>query len=209
MTKYGMAIDMRRCFGCKSCVMACKTENNVPDGIWWNNTVTVGGAVENTPAGSKPDELSMKFFTFACQHCDEPACVAVCPTGATTKREEDGIVTIDWETCIGCKTCITACPYEGVRTYVEEEPSYFLDFPTGDAAVPPHRAKVVEKCTFCMHRIDRGERPACADVCRVQARYFGDLDDPDSTISKLLKEREYDQLLTEYGTGPNVYLLKA
>lgn len=125
------------------------------------------------------------------------------------KREEDGIVTIDWETCIGCKTCITACPYDGVRTYVDGEPSYFLDFAVGDASIPAHKANVVEKCTFCVHRVDRGERPACVDICRAMARFWGDLDDPGSDVSKLLAEREYDQLLAESGTGPNVYLLKA
>lgn len=209
MTKYGMVIDMRRCYGCNSCAMACKVENNVPDGIWWSKAKTVGGDVEDTPAGEEPSDLSMRYFTYACQHCDEPACVDVCPTGASMKREEDGIVTIDWETCIGCKTCITACPYDGVRTYVDGEPSYFLDFAVGDASIPAHKANVVEKCTFCVHRVDRGERPACVDICRAMARFWGDLDDPGSDVSKLLAEREYDQLLAESGTGPNVYLLKA
>ena len=189
MTKYGMVIDMRRCFGCKSCAVACKCENNVPDTVWWNTVKTVGGEVDDTPAGESPDQLSMHFFTYACQHCDEPACAEVCPTGATVKRE-DGIVTIDWEECIGCKSCITACPYEGVRTYVEE-PSYYLDFATGDADVPPHKAGVVEKCTFCAHRVDRGEEPACVYLCRARARHWGDLDDPESDVSKLLREREY------------------
>ncbi|RDC03132.1 4Fe-4S dicluster domain-containing protein [Eggerthella lenta] len=208
MTKYGMAIDMRRCFGCKSCAVACKCENNLPDGVWWNQAKTVGGEVDDTPAGEAPSELSMKFFTFACQHCDKPACVEVCPTGASAKRD-DGIVTVDYEACIGCKSCITACPYEGVRTYIDGEPAWFLDFAVGDIDAPAHRANVVEKCTFCAHRIDRGERPACVDICRAQARFWGDLDDPDSDVSRLLAEREYEQLLIENGTGPNVYLLKA
>lgn len=208
MTKYGMVIDMRRCIGCSSCAIACKVENNLPDGVSWSEVVTVGGKEQDTPAGTDPSELSMHFFTYACQHCDEPACVDVCPTGASIKREEDGIVVIDWETCIGCKTCITACPYEGVRTYIDGDPSHYLDFAVGDADAPVHKANVVEKCTFCAHRIDRGDRPACADVCRFKARYWGDLDDPESDVAKLIKEREYEQLLTDSGTGPNIYLLK-
>lgn len=209
MTKYAMVIDMRRCFGCNRRAMACKVENNLPDGVWWNRAKTVGGETENTPAGIEPGELSMKFFTYACQHCDEPACVKVCPTGASMKRKEDGIVVVDQEECIGCKTCIEACPYEGVRTYIDGEPQWFLDFPVGDAQAKQHKANTVEKCTFCAHRVDRGERPACVDICRVNARFWGDLDDPESDVSKLLKEREYEQLLDENGTGPNVYLLKA
>lgn len=208
MTKYAMVIDMRRCIGCSTCVVACKQENNLPDKVFWSKVHTVGGAEQDTPAGSDPRELSMKFFTYACQHCDNPACVEVCPTGASVKRE-DGIVTVDQEECIGCKTCMEACPYEGVRTYIDGEPQWFLDFATGDAEAIEHKANTVEKCTFCAHRIDRGERPACADLCRFNARFWGDLDDPESDVSKLLKEREYEQLLTENGTGPNVYLLKA
>lgn len=207
MTKYAMVIDMGRCYGCNSCAMACKVENNIPDGVWWNRAQTVGGVSENTPSGEYPGEVSMRFFTYACQHCDEPACAEVCPTGATVKRE-DGIVTVDYEACIGCKSCITACPYEGVRTFIDGEPSWFLDFPVGDAQAPAHKANVVEKCTFCAHRVDRGERPACVDICRAHARHWGDLDNPESDVSKLLQEREHEQLLPEYGTGPNVYLLK-
>lgn len=208
MTKYGMVIDQRRCFGCNSCAMACKAENNLPDNVWWNRSKTVGGESESTPAVTDSGELSMHFFTYACQHCDEPACVEVCPTGASVKRE-DGIVTVDYEACIGCKSCITACPYEGVRTYIDGDPSWFLEFPVGDVDAPVHKGNVVEKCTFCAHRVDRGERPACVDICRAHARFWGDLDDPESDVSKLLQEHEYEQLLTDYGTGPNVYLLKA
>lgn len=207
MTRYAMVVDSRRCFGCESCAMACKAENNLPDGVWWNRGVTVGGDFKGTPAGEAPEELSMRFHTMSCQHCEKPMCVASCPTGASYIRD-DGIVMVDWDECIGCQTCITACPYEGVRTYIDGDPEWFLDFPVGDKDAPTHKDNVVEKCTFCAHRIDRGERPACVDICRVNARFWGDLDDPESDVSKLLAEREYEQLLTDAGTGPNMYILK-
>jgi molybdopterin-containing oxidoreductase family iron-sulfur binding subunit len=202
-----MVVDTTRCVSCNNCSIACKVENNLPDGVWWNKAVTVGGEEMYTPAGEYPNNLSMKFYTYACQHCETPACVAVCPTESTHKRD-DGIIYQDYESCIGCKLCLEACPYTGVRTFNETAPQYFLDFAVGDADVLPHQEKVVEKCTFCFHRIDRGERPACVDICRALARFFGDLDDPESEVSKLIASRPYYQLLTERGTGPSIYFLE-
>lgn len=206
MTRYGMAVDTNRCFACNKCAMVCKVEHNLPNGVLWNRGLTDGGDFFYVPRGSGPSDLRMSFYTLSCQHCDMPACFAVCPTGATQKRD-DGIVTVDSEKCIGCESCIAACPYEGVRTLIES-PEYALDFKTGDISVPDVVENTVTKCTFCIERIDRGERPACVDVCNAQARYFGDLDDPDSEISKVLLEREYDQLLVDQGTEPNMYYLK-
>ena len=208
MTRYGMAIDMEHCVGCDQCSMAWKVEHNLPDDVWWNRAkAMVNGkkSEDGKPAGTFPD-LSMSWFTMACQHCDSPACVEACPTGASEKRD-DGIVTVDAEKCIGCKSCIAACPYE-VRTLLDSEPQWQLEFSVGDPEVPEHKGNTVEKCTFCVQRIDRGERPACVDVCQACARYFGDLDDESSEISQILKEREYEQLYTDMGTGPCVYLLK-
>ena len=208
MTRYAMAIDTKRCAGCNCCAMACKVENNVPEGNWWNRAKTAGGSYEATPAGTYPDNLSMYFYTLACQHCSNPACVEVCPTGASSIDETTGAVLIDYEVCIGCKSCMEACPYEGVRCFNENEPAYYLDFATGDVEAPTHLQGVVEKCTFCNHRLLRGERPACVDICSYGARFFGDLDDPESTVSKLLAVRDSEQLLIEQGTEPNVYFLK-
>ena len=210
MTRYGMAIDTVHCVGCDHCSMVCKVEHNLPDGVWWCRALTSnnGGYAEGVPSGKYPDTLSAYWFTLACQHCDDPACVAVCPTGASYKREEDGIVLVEQDKCIGCSTCLAACPYEGVRTLVKDEPSWFLDFPVGDVEAPQHIANVVEKCTFCVERLDRGERPACVDVCQSLARYFGDLDDPNSEVSQILKERSYTQLQSEQGTGPCVFFLE-
>ncbi|WP_315897629.1 4Fe-4S dicluster domain-containing protein [Xiamenia xianingshaonis] len=186
--------------------MTCKVENNLSEGVWWNTARTEGGEYRYTPGGEYPNDLKMTFFTFACQHCDNPACVGACPTGASQKRE-DGIVIVDASICIGCDSCIAACPYEGVRTHLEN-PSWCFDFNMGDCAAPTHLANTVEKCTLCSHRIDRGELPACVEICQSQARYFGDLDDPESEVSKLIAERDYDLLLEDQGTGPNVYYLK-
>lgn len=204
-----MAIDMAHCVGCDQCSLACKVEHNLPNDVWWTRAMTVGdpeGYGTGKPTGSYPDTLSSGWYTMACQHCSNPGCVYVCPTGATSQRE-DGIVTVDWETCIGCKSCMVACPYD-VRTFIEGKPEWYLDFPVGDASMPQHIGGVVEKCTFCVERLERGERPACVDVCQAVARYFGDLDDPESEISKVLAEREYEQLLTDQNTKPNVFFLK-
>ncbi|MEC4176814.1 4Fe-4S dicluster domain-containing protein [Adlercreutzia sp. R7] len=204
-----MAIDTLFCVGCDQCSLTCKVEHNLPDEVWWSRARTSTDAEGfgcGLPEGTYPN-LSSSWYTLGCQHCDNPACLEACPTGATEKRE-DGLVTVDPEVCIGCKSCIAACPYEGVRTLLDEEPQWYLDFPVGDAAMPAHVGNTVGKCTFCVERIDRGERPACVDVCQAVARYFGDLDDPDSEISKVLAEREYDRLLEDQGTGPNVYFLK-
>ncbi|MBQ9954022.1 MAG: 4Fe-4S dicluster domain-containing protein [Eggerthellaceae bacterium] len=208
MTKYAMAIDTKRCMGCNLCSMSCRVEHNLPNGVAYNRAVTEGGDYFRTAGGSYPDAVVMKFYTLACQHCDNPACVEVCPTGAAYKREADGVVLIDAEKCIGCETCVAACPYEGVRTLIPEEPTWPVDFKMGDWSVPDHKPSTMEKCTFCVERLDRGERALCADLCPAVARYFGDLDDPESEVSKVLAAREYDQLLADQGTGPNVFFLK-
>ena len=206
MTKFAMAIDKKRCVACNRCSMACKVEHNLPLGLLWNQALYNGTDRLLVPQGTQEEGLKTEMYTLACQHCDEPACVEACPTGASAKRE-DGIVWVDSELCIGCESCVAACPYEGVRTNAKD-PQWALDFKVGDAAVPDIVRNTVSKCTFCVERIDRGERPACADICFAHARYFGDLDDPDSEVSKVLAEREYDQLLLDQGTGPNVYFLK-
>lgn len=129
------------------------------------------------------------------------------PVGATYKDADTGIVRQDTDKCLGCRMCMAACPYTGVRAFNWEEPQHFLDFPVGNADAPAHQQGVVEKCTMCWHRIAKGERPMCADVCRAMARFWGDFDDPESEVSKLIKNRPYKQLLASEGTGPCVYYL--
>lgn len=209
MTRYGMVIDLTRCFGCHACEAACKVSNNLPTEVVYNTVYTVGGAHTDSAAGQFPN-CTQSYLPFQCQHCDNPACMTVCPTGATQKRE-DGIVWVDADLCIGCKSCMMACPYQTehrVRTYLADEPEYYLDVVVGDREAPEHIARTVEKCTFCHNLIDRGEPPACMQLCPGRARHFGDLDDPDSEVSQLLATRDYEQLDVEAGTGPCVYYLK-
>lgn len=201
-----MLVDIKRCIGCHTCAVTCKVENNLPNGVWWNRTLTVGGEQIDTPAGLFPD-LQLGFITLACQHCENPACVKVCPVGATYKRPEDGVVVQDYDRCIGCRYCMVACPYTGVRQFNWHEPAYHVDHAVGDAAVPEHQTNTVEKCTFCFHRLAQGKLPACIEQCPARARHFGDLNDPESEVSVLLRTRSHFQLLAEKGTKPSVYFL--
>lgn len=207
MARYGMAIDMKRCIGCNNCAMACKVENNLPNNVWWNKSVTVGAGGDGIPAGKYPN-VTMSYYTLACQHCENPACVEVCPTGASYRDAETGVVLVNQGECIGCESCVNACPYEGVRTLLDDEMVYTLDYAVGDQQAKEHLPNTMEKCTFCNHRLVRGERPVCVDVCRNVARFFGDLDDPESPVSKIIAVREHEQLLADKGTGPSIYLLK-
>lgn len=118
--RLGMVIDMKGCVACASCAVACKVENNLPDGVWWNRILTDGGDNPDTPAGAYPN-LTMENIAVACQHCENPACVKVCPVGATYKDPETGAVRQDYDKCIGCRMCMSACPYTGVRSFNWEE----------------------------------------------------------------------------------------
>ncbi|WP_449314655.1 4Fe-4S dicluster domain-containing protein [Rubneribacter sp.] len=204
--RMGMVIDLHRCIGCHTCSVACKESNNIPSGVWWNRVLTDGGSHIDAASGEWPN-ASISFLPVSCQHCDNPACVKVCPVGATYKDAETGIVRQDYDKCIGCRMCMAACPYNGVRSFNWEEPKYSVEFAVGDDDVPTHQKHVVEKCTFCYQRQARGEEPACMVMCPPRARYFGDLDDPESEVSRLVREREHTQLLSEEGTKPSVYYL--
>lgn len=206
MARYGMAIDTKRCVGCNACTTACKMANNVPDDIFWTRALTRGGDEVDTPAGTFPN-LSMRYYTVGCQHCENPACVKACPVGATYKDPETGIVRQDYDRCIGCRMCMAACPYTGVRSFNWQEPKNQMGFAIGDVDAPKHQKHTVEKCTFCYQRTSKGETPACMDLCPARARHWGDLDDPNSEISQLIASRPYEQLLTERSTQPNVYYL--
>lgn len=206
MSRYGLAIDTKRCMGCNTCTIACKSENNLPDGVFWSRMMTVGGDAPDSPAGVYPD-VTREYVTLSCQHCENPACVKVCPVGATYKDSETGVVRQDYDKCIGCRMCMAACPYTGVRSFNWEEPRYQYDLTCGDRDVPQHQKHVVEKCTLCWHRLARGEEPACVAGCPAYARFFGDFDDPDSEVSQLVHDRDYKQLLPDRGTNPSIYYL--
>lgn len=203
MTRYGMAIDLSRCIGCNTCAVACKVSNNLPKDVWWNVVHTEGRDFADTSKGTYGGEMQLRWLPVNCMHCENAVCEEVCPTGATVKRD-DGIVTVDEETCIGCKSCMEACPYD-VRRLIENEPEYYLELPIGDPAAKSHKGGTVEKCDFCAGRIDRGEKPACMELCPGRARYWGDLDDPESEVSQFLSGRNATVLLEEEGTSPSVY----
>ena len=181
MTKLGIAINKTRCIGCQTCAHACKMQNNVPSGMRWNRVLTEGCDVEDGALGEFPN-LSRGYLPVACQHCENPACLRVCPTGATYK-DDKGRVEIDYEKCIGCRMCMAACPYNA-RVFNWNEPVRDPDFNYGDKDVPVRGKGVVEKCTLCKERTDRGDEPMCVACCPTRARTFGDLDDPESDISR-------------------------
>ena len=203
MTRYGMAIDLSRCIGCNTCAVACKVSNNLPKDVWWNVVHTEGRDFADTSKGTYGGEMQLSWLPVNCMHCENAVFEEVGPTGATAKRD-DGIVTVDEETCIGCKSCMEACPYD-VRRLIENEPEYYLELPIGDPAAKSHKGGTVEKCDFCAGRIDRGEKPACMELCPGRARYWGDLDDPESEVSQFLSGRNATVLLEEEGTSPSVY----
>ncbi|MBI4497455.1 MAG: 4Fe-4S dicluster domain-containing protein [Chloroflexi bacterium] len=226
MAKYAMVIDLERCMGCRACMEACKIENNTPQAVFWMY-------VFRFEEGEFPN-TRMRFLPRPCMHCDNAPCVKVCPVGARYKRE-DGLVATDWERCIGCRYCQVACPY-GVNSFNWTSPkkNFYVDWqdpdlqPVTNGATPPyqnpdleqlygpeqrriagsgHVKGVIEKCTFCVHRLEQGLPPACVANCPVGALTFGDLDDPNSKVSQLLRTRRSFRLLEEWNTRPRVYYL--
>ncbi len=176
--RYAMAIDTKKCVGCSDCVVACQTENNVPIGY-------ARDWIREINQGVYP-ELHLEIRSERCNHCDNSPCVRSCPTGAS-HYEAGGIVKVTKEKCIGCSACIVSCPYD----------ARFV-----------HPDGYVDKCTFCDHRLKNGEQPACVSVCPTKCMYFGDLDNPGSEISKLLRARQHKTLIPEAGTSPQVYFLR-
>jgi Fe-S-cluster-containing dehydrogenase component len=223
--RWGMAIDLDRCTACGSCTVACREENNVP---------VLGPGDGND--GARPEWMSLlwrepesghglpEVLPFPCQHCDDAPCTKVCPVGATY-QDDEGIVAQIYDRCIGCRYCMVACPY-GRRSFNWEEPEWpgtLAQMLNPDVATRPKG--VVEKCTFCHHRVQRvkeeaamqGRAPtdeecqrltACAAACPAQAITFGDLDDPDSAVSRQSESPRAFRLLEHLGTKPRVVYLK-
>ena len=178
MARYGMVIDTKKCVGCMDCVVACKTENQVPQGFdrdW----------IAYDTKGVYP-ALHMEIRSERCNHCENPPCVYCCPCAASHIHERGGVVLVYHEKCVGCKACMAACPYD----------ARFV-----------HPEGYVDKCTFCIHRVEKGMSPACVSVCPTHCMHFGDLEDANSEVSRLLNERRSHSLLNSAGTKPQIWYL--
>ena len=210
MTRWVMIADLRRCVGCQTCTASCKHANATPPGVQWRRVIVV-------EVGEYPN-VNRAFIPVGCQHCEDPPCMDVCPSTATRKRP-DGIVTIDYDLCIGCAYCAVACPYQA--RYKTDKAS----FAYGEATPPEalrfdeRRLAVATKCTYCVDRIDAGlargltpgvdpeATPACVNSCISQTLHFGDLEDPNSNVSQLLAENQHFRMHEELGTGPGFYYI--
>ena len=175
--RYAMAVDTRRCVGCNACVISCKTENDLPSGSF-------RAWVAQEVQGQFPS-LTLQIRSERCNHCAETPCVAACPTGASHVGA-GGAVLVNRRKCTGCKACMVACPY-GARSV--------------------HPDGHVDKCTFCLHRVERGQSPACVETCPTRSLTFGDLGDPASEVARLVAHRPHQLLQPEAGTRPHVFFL--
>lgn len=179
--KYAIVLDTKKCLNCKACTVACKLENEVDH----HKTAYRIWVTELELQGNFPN-LYQEFEPSQCQHCENTPCQSVCPTNATYKTPE-GVVMVDYDKCILCKACMTACPYDA--RYVSE-----------------HK-KAIDKCTLCYHRLAEGREPACVETCPTKVRVFGDLNDPESNVSMLLKTNKYTQLKSDRNTRPRLYYI--
>ena len=176
--RYALVIDSKKCINCKACVVACRAENKVP--LAYSRP-----RINEETRGEWP-KLMAVFQPEQCHHCAHPACVRVCPTGASYQRP-DGIVVVKESDCVGCRYCMIACPYDA-RFFREDK-------------------GVVEKCTFCAHRVDRGEPPACVETCPSKVRVFGDIADLKGPLQELLARRQYRVKKPQTGNGPQIFYL--
>ena len=216
--RYAMAIDLNRCIGCRTCAVVCKNHNAEPEGIWWNR-VFASGAPNYSTAVEVDGGMRSEFPPVSCQQCEDAPCETACPTGATY-TDEYGTVLVDFESCIGCRYCMTACPYN-VRQFNWQKPqgipgtegTYAYGWPfevrqDGKLVYTPTRPEgVVEKCTFCVQYTGTdgtGDDPACCVACPANARIFGDMDAPDSAFSQYVKDKDTFTLGDEYHTHPKV-----
>ena len=240
MPKWSMVIDLDKCVACQGCSIACRMENNTPvvepaqaemgRSILWNDVFP--NPVNPTEETGEYPHVQTRFLTRPCMHCENAPCVKVCPVQATY-LDDEGLVRQNYERCIGCRFCTVACPY-GVRYFNWYEPEWSPELArhiTPDAVVgndslegPAVRPRgVVEKCTYCIHRMHKASArasaegrefrpdeyvPACVQTCTGKARYFGDLDDPESTVSILAKSSRAFRLLEDIGTHPKTVYLR-
>ena len=177
---WGMVVDLRKCIGCQACTVACIMENDVPEDSFRTH-VSVYEVLQDR------GDPAMVMLPRLCNHCDNPPCVPVCPVEATFKVEGTGEVLVDASRCVGCAYCVQACPY--------------------DARFINHETQTADKCTFCFHRTSAGLLPACVETCVGGARNFGDLNDPDSEVARMLRDNPVSVLRPEMHTNPNVYYI--
>ena len=225
MARWGMVIDLNRCTACQGCITACHQENNVPP----SNPMLAGQDrsirwIDMMPMyeGEYPHTV-MSLLPMMCQHCEHPPCIKVCPVGATFFSEEEGIVGQVYSRCIGCRYCTNACPYT-VRQFNWFEPDVPPTYPQGTNPDVSVRYKgIVEKCTFCNHRLMHARDtaradnrnllpgefvPACVEACPTKAMVFGDLEDPQSEVAKQARSKRAFRLMEDLGTEPKVYYLR-
>ncbi len=211
--KWGMVINLDKCIGCEYCLRACSATNDV----WVDMQQTRPEKPWNIVVDEKTSTGTPFFFSRPCLHCGDAPCVEVCPVQATYHRQ-DGLVVMNYERCIGCRYCEIACPYDARKFNWQARTDVNPYIPTwGIAEVERRPRGVVEKCTFCIHRIDTGLKsgfkpgedmeatPACVNICPVGARVFGDLNDPNSTVSQAIANEATIRLREELGTEPSVY----
>ena len=210
MTRWTMIADLRRCVGCQTCTASCKHTNDTPPMIQWRKVLDI-------ETGEYPD-VQRTFMPVGCMHCADPPCMEVCPSTAT-KQRPDGIVTIDYDICIGCSYCMVACPYQA-RSKVDK-PLFAFGAPTPNEELrnDPARLGVAQKCTFCSDRVDYGlengltpgihpdASPACVNSCIADALHFGDIEDPKSNVSVLLAKNKSFRMHEELDTKPSFYYL--
>jgi Fe-S-cluster-containing dehydrogenase component len=192
-----MVIDLNACTGCNACRAACALENQTPV---WNSSWRTYAHEEEIYSG---DDIQRRFFPRLCNHCDNPPCMSVCPTGATYKLD-NGIVMVDEELCISCRACTLVCPYDARRSVSCDDVKKGREF-YGKA----YRRKrpSVDKCTFCEHRVRKGEQPVCIETCIGSARLFCNLDDADDPVTQLVTSGVARPLMPHLGTQPNVYYI--
>ena len=210
MTRWAMVADLRRCVGCQTCTAACRQANATPPGVQWRRVVDM-------EVGEYP-QVKRAFVPVGCMHCEDPPCMHVCPSTATRKRA-DGIVTIDYDLCIGCAYCAVACPYQARFKIDAPKFAYGNSIASEDMRNDEDRIGVATKCTFCVDRIDAGlakgltpgvdpeATPACVNSCIANALHFGDAEDPHSNISELLAQNQHFRMHEELDTGPGFYYL--
>ena len=211
MTTWAIVADLNRCVGCQTCTSACKHANATAPGVQWRKVL-------DFETGEFP-KVNRAFMPVGCMHCDKPSCMDVCPSTATGKRD-DGIVTIDYDKCIGCAYCAVACPYQARFRVDKPSAAYGGKAMRHEASrEDPKRLRVAQKCTLCVDRIDEGRAqglvpgidmaatPACVASCISGALQMGDLDDPDSNVSELLREKRHFRMHEELGNGPNIFYL--